>query len=98
MELYQKFQVIQFMVILVTCIVGLRLLREGKSPEKTYILPFCVIDLVVTGVTVYTYYYYKFHFNLTLLVVIFSWVEMFSISYYISEIIGEKKEILLQLY
>ena len=97
MELYQKFQVVQFVVILATCLVGLRLLKEGKSPEKTYILPFCLIDLVVTGVTVYTYYYYKFHFNLTILVVVFSWVEIFLISYYIKDVTGENKEIFIPL-
>lgn len=91
MELYQKFQVVQFIVILATCLVGLRLLWEGKSPEKTYILPFCIIDLVVTGIIVINHLIGRYPNYFQIIIIIFSWCEIFFISQYISSVIGRKK-------
>lgn len=98
MELYQKFQVVQFCIILITCIIGLRLFREETSPERKFILPFCFIDLVTTGIIVFNHIKGEFLINrFTTLLILFSWAEIYFIPKYIGYVIEKKPKITTQL-
>ncbi|MBC6492630.1 hypothetical protein BC349_16330 [Flavihumibacter stibioxidans] len=90
MELYQKFQVVQFLVILCACIIGTIKLRKTPSPERKYILTFCYIDLVVLGIGIFNYLIHEYPTYLFLLVYIYTCCEVFFLSYYISTIINKK--------
>ena len=90
MEFFQKFQVVQFLVILAACIIGTLKLGKTSSPERKYILPFCYIDLVVTGVSIYNYYIGEEPMYLHILVFLFTCCEVIFLSFYISAILNKK--------
>lgn len=98
MTFYQKVQVVQYFVIIVTGITGIILLRKKSGPERRYILPFILIDIpVMTGIL---YQYIKgidlktfFLFS-----TFYSWCEIFLIPFYFSEIIGKKKNFIVPIF
>lgn len=94
MELYQKFQVVQFLVILCACIIGTIQLRKTPSPERKYILPFCYIDLVVLGIIVYYYTINKYPNIIDFLVLLFNGCEIFLLSFYVQTITRKKRDFL----
>lgn len=90
MELYQKFQVVQFLVILSACVIGTIKLGKTPSPERKYILPFCYIDLVATGIGVYNYYINEYPDYLYIMFYLFTCCEVLFLSFYISAILNKK--------
>lgn len=98
MELYQKFQVVQFLVILCACIIGTIQLRKTSSPERKYILPFCYIDLVVTGIGIYNYLISQFPNYLLIIVFLYTCCEVFLLSNYICAIINKKIHLIIPLF
>lgn len=94
MELYQKFQVVQFLVILCACIIGTIQLRKTPSPERKYILPFCYIDLVMTGIAIYHYFKQIYPVYVFWIELFFTFCEILFLTNYISSIIEIKKSII----
>lgn len=97
MELYQKFQVAQFLVILAACIIGTIKLPKTSSPERRYILPFCYIDLVVTGYIIYNYSKHMYPDMIDIVVLLFSGCEIFFLSYYIQTITRKKIHVIFPI-
>jgi hypothetical protein len=94
MELQQQLQIVQFLIILIAGCLGIFLLWNKNSPERKYILLFCLIDIPIMAITSY-YYTNQIYFKLFWLYeLLFSWCEIFLISFYISDIISKNKKIL----
>lgn len=95
MILHQKIQIVQFFVITITGISGIFLLRKKNCPERKYILTFTLLDIPVMigilyqyikGINLNTFFYFS---------IFYSWCEIFLIPFYISEIIGKKKNFII---
>src|SRR5437867_11612816 len=97
MHLYKKFQIIQLLVICLTIFIGFKNCKKANSPERKFILPFCISECIILSVAIYNYLNNSFPTYLYFLVVIFSWCEIFFLSFYICSIINKKHNILIPI-
>jgi hypothetical protein len=92
MMLFQKFQIIQLLVIVLTSIVGGVSLFGKKCPERKYILLLLALDIPVMAIIVYHYINDIDSRLLWFSTIFYSWCEIFLIPLYISEVTSIKKD------
>lgn len=92
MDLFQKFQILQFFVIIATSIVGGFNILGKKCPERKYIFLLLALDIPVMAVIIFHYVNNIQSSILWLTTIFYSWLELFLIPFYISEIISTRKD------